>query len=150
MDFYLKFNKGTIIRHQLPKSTLNRINFKGKWVFSHSRITIAKCGGAQYQRWSRGHKARGQDQVHKKNPRPRAAFPGTDPLEASKDRNARRQGQGPRTQQQAFSKKKSSKKFFGDLQFIGVPRIFDWGRPKPQITCNDIIKNFQKRKFLWD
>ena len=66
------------------------------------------------QRWSRGHKARGQGQGqgHKKNPRPRTAFPRTDTLEA-KDRNARGQGQGPRTQQQVFSKKKrSSKKFF--------------------------------------
>ena len=35
-----------------------------------------------------------------KNPRPRTAFPRTEPLEA-KDRNAR--GQGPRTQAQAFS-----------------------------------------------
>ena len=36
------------------------------------------------QRWSRGHKARGQGQGHKKNlrPRPRTAFPRTDPLEA--------------------------------------------------------------------
>ena len=32
-------------------------------------------------------------------------------------------------------KKKGLQKFFsGDLQFIGVPRIFDWGRSKPQIT----------------
>ena len=53
------------------------------------------------QRWSRGHKARGQG--HKKNPRPRTAFPRTDTLEA-KDRNA--QGQGPRTQSQVLSKKK--------------------------------------------
>ena len=47
----------------------------------------------------------------KKNPwpRPRTAFPRTEPLEA-KDRNAR--GQGPRTQAQAFSKKRSSKFFF--------------------------------------
>ena len=64
-----------------------------------------------YQRWSRGHKARGQG--HKKNPRPRTAFPRTDTLEA-KDRNARGQGQGPRTQAQVLSKKKkrSSQKFF--------------------------------------
>ena len=105
------------------------------------------CGD---QRWSRGHKARGQDQGHKKNSRPRTAFPRTDPLEA-KDRNARGQGQGPRTQPQVFSKKKVFKKvFLGDLQFIGVPRILDWGRPKPQITWNDVIKIFQKRKFLWE
>ena len=33
------------------------------------------------------------------------------------------------------SPKKTSSKFFsGDLQFIGVPKIFDWGRSKPQIT----------------
>ena len=51
----------------------------------------------------------------KKNPRPRTAFPRTDTLEA-KDRNARGQGQGPRTQAQVLSKKKkkkrSSQKFF--------------------------------------
>ena len=55
------------------------------------------------QRWSRGHKARGQGQGHQKNPRSRTAFPRTDTLEA-KDRNAR--GQGPRTQAQVLSKKK--------------------------------------------
>ena len=48
------------------------------------------------------------------------------------------------------SPKKSLQKFFsGDLQFIGVPRIFDLGRPKPQITCNDVIKIFPKKKFLF-
>ena len=31
---------------------------------------------------------------------------------------------------------------------IGVARIFDWGGPKPQITYNDVIRNFQKRNFL--
>ena len=38
----------------------------------------------------------------KKNPRPMTALPRTDPLEA-KDRNARGQGQGPRTQVRVFS-----------------------------------------------
>ena len=47
-------------------------------------------------------------------------------------------------------KKVFKKSFSGDLRFIGVPRIFDWGRPKPQITCYDVIINFPKRKFLWD
>ena len=32
---------------------------------------------------------------------------------------------------------------------VGVARIFDWGGPKPHITCNDVIKNFQKRNFSW-
>ena len=68
------------------------------------------------QRWSRGHKARGQGQGHKKNPRPRprtrTAFPRTDTLEA-KDRNARGQGQGPRTQSaSALQKKKVFTKIF--------------------------------------
>ena len=67
-------------------------------------------------------------------PRPRPAFPRTDPLK-TKDRNAQSQGQGPKTQAQVFSKKKGLQIFFsGDLQFIGVPRIFDWGGPKPQIA----------------
>ena len=56
-------------------------------------------------------KIRGQG--HKKNPRPRprTAFPRTEPLEV-KDRNARGQGQGLRTQPQVFSKKKVFKKVF--------------------------------------
>ena len=70
---------------------------------------------SRYQRWSRGHKARGQGQGqgHKKNPRPRprTAFPRTDTLEA-KDRNARGQGQGPRPQAQVLSKKKVFTKIF--------------------------------------
>ena len=70
-----------------------------------------------YQRWSRGHKARGQSQGHKKNPRPRprTAFPRTEPLEA-KDRNAR--GQRPRTQAQAFSEEKGKKVFKNFFQAI--------------------------------
>ena len=47
-----------------------------------------------------------------KNPRPRTALPRTDSLEA-KNRNARGQGQGPRTQAQVFSEKNF---FTGDLQ----------------------------------
>ena len=31
---------------------------------------------------------------------------------------------------------------------IGVAKIFDWGG-KPQITCNDVIKIFWKKNFLW-
>ena len=103
-----------------------------------------------HQRWSWGHKVRGQGQRYKKNPRPRRAFPRTDTLEA-KDRNARGQGQGPRTRRKCSPKKKGlQKKFLGNLQFIGVPRIFDWGRPKPQTTWNDVVNIFPNRKFLWD
>ena len=52
-----------------------------------------------------------------------------DPLEA-KNRNARSQGQGPRTQLQVFSKEKKrglQKSFSNNLQFLGEARIFDWG-----------------------
>ena len=71
------------------------------------------------QRWSRGHKARGQGQgqEHKKNPRPRTAFPRTDTLEA-KDRNARGQGQGPRTQSASALQKKKKKVFTKIFQAI--------------------------------
>ena len=64
-----------------------------------------------YQRWSRGHKARGQGQGHKKNPRPtpRTVFPRTDTLEA-KDRNAL--GQGHKRKCSPKKKKRSSQKFF--------------------------------------
>ena len=64
------------------------------------------------QRWSRGHKARGQGQGqgHKKNPRPRTAFPRTDTLEAK----AKDQGH----KAQVLSKKKKKglhKNFSSDL-----------------------------------
>ena len=74
---------------------------------------------SKQQRWSRGHKARGQGQGHKKNPRPRTAFPRTDTLEA-KDRNAR--GQGPRTQAQVLFKKK--KVFTKIFQAISKKTVF--------------------------
>ena len=33
---------------------------------------------------------------------------------------------------------------------IGVARIFDWGRgPKSKVTCNDVVKFFRRRNFLW-
>ena len=68
------------------------------------------------QRWSRGHKAQGHGQGHKKirsqGQGQTFSRPRTGMLEA-KDRNARGQGQGPRTQAQVLSKKKrSSQKFF--------------------------------------
>ena len=83
------------------------------------------------QKWSRGHKARGQGQGqgHTKNPRPRprpwTTFPRTDTLKA-KDRNARGQGQGPRTQAQVLSKKKKSlhKNFSGDLKKKKRKKVF--------------------------
>ena len=92
--------------------------------------------------WMRSNKLRGgventkleakaKDTKKNPRPRPRTAFPRTETLEA-KDRNARGQGQGHRRKR---SQKKDLQNFFsGDLQFIGVPRIFHWGRPKPQIT----------------
>ena len=109
------------------------------------------CFSAWNQRWSQGHKARGQGQGHKKNPRPRprTAFPRTDPLEA-KDRNAQAKAKDQGHKRMCSQKKRTSNFFAGDLQFIGVPRIFDCWRPKPPNTFNDVIKNFQKRKFLWD
>ena len=64
--------------------------------------------------------------VENARPEAKAKAKDTDPLEA-KDRNARGQGQVPRTQPQVFFKKKKGlQKFFsGNLQFIGVAGIFD-------------------------
>ena len=79
-------------------------------------------------------------------PRPRTAFPRTDPLEAE-NRNTRGQGQRPRTQPQVFFKKSHQKSFSGYLQFIGVPRIFDWGRPNHKSHAMTSSKFFQRRSF---
>ena len=100
------------------------IGFINKYFINSGIRGGGYSGLVNYQRWSRGHKARGQGQGqgHKKNPRPRprprTAFPRTDALEA-KDRNA--QGQGPRTQSASALQKKKKKKglhknFSGDLQ----------------------------------
>ena len=102
--------------------TLNVRKKRGK----RSRCTRYPCKKSSfntaYQRWSRGHKARGQGQGHKKNPRPRprTALPRTQKKSEAKDRNARGQGQEcsrprPRTKDTGASvlqKKKSSKIFF--------------------------------------
>ena len=58
------------------------------------------------QRWSRGHKARGQGQGHKIIPRPRTKDTAASVLQ---------------------KQKRPPKSFSGNLQFIGVARIFDWG-----------------------
>ena len=81
-------------------------------LIEHQVKCLLECS---FQRWSRGHKARGQGQGHKKNPRPRTAFPRTDTLEA-KDRNtgmletkAKDQGHKRKC---SPKKKRSSQKFF--------------------------------------
>ena len=52
--------------------------------------------------------------------------PRTEMLEAKAKDQGHKRNRSP--------KKKGFQKFFsGDLQFIGVPRIFDSGSPKPQI-----------------
>ena len=77
-----------------------------------------------YQRWSRGHKARGQGQCqgHKKNPRPRprTAFPRTDTLEA-KDRNARAKAKDQGHKHKCSAKKKVFTKIF---QAISIKKRF--------------------------
>ena len=59
-------------------------------------ISYWKLVHCWYQRWSRGRKARGQGQGHKKISRPRTPS----------------RGQGPRTKAQVFSKKKRFQKNF--------------------------------------
>ena len=86
------------------------------------------------QRWSRGHKARGQGQGHKKNPRPRPRTQKKSEAKAkdslSEDRHSRGQGQecsrpGPRTQAQVLSKKKKKKKVFTKIfQAISTKKRF--------------------------
>ena len=82
-----------------------------------------------YQRWSRGHKARGQSQGqgHKKNFEAKA-----------KDRPSRGQGQGPRTQAQVFSKKKVFKKIFQQTKKKVFKKIFQ---------AKKVFKNFFSGDF---
>ena len=100
---------------------------------SGSGITIRY---GTYQRWSRGHKARGQGQGHKKirgqgqghkknpRPRPRTAFPRTDTLEAT-DRNARGQGQGTIKNTSASALRKKKKVFSKIFQAVSIKKKKD-------------------------
>ena len=104
MDSWLKYKRTTDDVEATVKTNANRVlanvfAFCTHWIPVPCYYYYFLLNN--YQRWSRGHKARGQG--HKKNPMPRTAFPKTDALEA-KDRNAR--GHGPRTQAQVLSKKK--------------------------------------------
>ena len=69
-----------------------------------------------YQRWSRGHKARGQGQGHKKISRPR-----TDPLEA-KDQRHRRKCSPKKRSSKIFSGKKSLQNFFSSDLYSRKPK----------------------------
>ena len=102
----------------------------------------------KYQRWSRGHEARGhfQGQGHKKKSKAKDSLSEDRPSRGQRQECSRTKDTAP----SVLKKKSLQKSFLGDLQFIGVPRIFDWGRPKSQITGNDVIKIFPNRKFLWD
>ena len=104
------------------------LNNPGKWLKKVLESPgIWFCSFCGNQRWSRGHKAWGQGQGHKKKSEAKAK----DSL--SEDRPSRGQGQEssrPRTNDTAasvFQKKKGLlKSFSGNLQFIGVARIFGW------------------------
>ena len=61
---------------------------------------------------------------------------------------AKTKDQGLRTQPQVLSKKKIFKKSFsGDLQFIGVPTIFDWGGPNQKSHAIKSSEIFQRGSF---
>ena len=49
---------------------------------------------------------------------------------------------------QDFAKRRGKISKSGNVLSIGVARIFDWGGAKPQITCSDVIRNFQKKELF--
>ena len=90
-------------------------------------------------------------------PRPRTVLPRTNLLEA-KDKNARGQGQGPRTQAQVLSKKKknvfrkifqaiSKKKFSGDLQKPVFQKIFSGALQTFNYSKNTAVLGPRTRQF---
>ena len=89
---------------------------------------------ANYQRWSRGHKARGQGQGHKKISWPR---PRTDPLEA-KD-------QGHKTQ--AFSKKKILKIFMAISEKRFLKFFFRQKRSSKIFFRRSLLEETKKRSL---
>ena len=131
-----------LVAPKKKKQAMLLVCYKKLEIMMISCTDVNTVSSRDHQRWSRGHKARGQGQGHKKNPRPRprTAFPRTDTLVA-KDRNARGQGQGPRTQVQVLSKKKrSSQKFFKRSPKKGLHKNFSSDLHKQTFS-----KNFFKR-----
>ena len=90
---------------------------------------IKTCWYTACQRWSRGHKARGQGQGHKKirgqgQGQPFRGQTLSRPRTGMLEAKAKDQGHSHK----CFPKKKGlQKSFSGNLRFIGVARIFDWG-----------------------
>ena len=90
---------------------------------------VPTCGFSQCrnQRWSRGHKARGQGQGHKKIRGQGQPFRGqtlSRPRTGMLEAKAKDQGHSRKC---SPKKKGLQKSFSGNLQFIGVARIFDRG-----------------------
>ena len=98
-----------------------------------SQPMAGKCHYGNYQRWSRGHKARGQGQGHKKKKKIRGqgqeqpfrgqtfSRPRTRMLEAK----AKNQGHS----RKCSLKKRSSKFFFRQFPIYRRCQNFDWGGP---------------------
>ena len=89
------------------KSTFEPLDFRRRsYLLCFSNIFVVYS--TEVESRTQGSRPRPRTQ---KNPRSRTAFPRTNPFVA-KNRNARGQGQGLRTQALVFSKKKSLKIFF--------------------------------------
>ena len=122
-----------LFRYRTETTALLAEHIKNSW-------TPPSIGNLHWQRWSRGHKARGQGQGQGHKKKSEAKAKAKDSL--FEDIPSRGQGQEcsrprPRTKDTAASvlrKKRSLNIFSGDLLFISGPKIFEWGTPKPQIT----------------
>ena len=86
----------------------------------------------------------------KKNPRPRTVLPRTDPLEA-KERNARGEGQGLKTQAQVFSKKNKSLQnhFLGDLQKKNIFQKIFQALHKLLTTQKIVLSSSRRQANFW-
>ena len=65
----------------------------------------------------------------------------------SRPRTGRLEAKDQGHRRKCSPKKKSSKIFSGDLQFIGVPRIFDWGGLNHKSHAMTSSKFFQRGSF---
>ena len=120
--------------------------FEPKNAVSNQKTSIKSLTNDDYVtiKWHQLTEVESRTQGSRPRPRPRTQKKSEAKAKAkdspSEDRTSRGQGQEcsrprPRTKDTGASvlQKKSLQKFFsGDLQFVGVPRIY-WDKPKPQI-----------------
>ena len=127
-------------RSQKPPNATLMCDVDTNWPVCQLWLVSPNCMHGSDQRWSRGHKARGQGEDTKKS-KTKDSLSGDRPSRGHRQECSRPRPKTKNTAASVFKKKRSSKKFFRQSPIYRRSQNLWLGRPKPQMTCNDVIKN---------